>query len=563
MVIYYLLLYLGETSVKRCFIYILILILLAVPTAGWAQSTPDPGFWTQEEPLLEVVDVSIEQGVIINIELRARNCRMAGYYFGVIDKEPAANNYDWVPTSDLVLRMTKWPDTYYFWVRDTEGRTYGPTKIELPQDYYHTYLLRQNTKNPKKKLSKWLPEHGSSVEEVNTIIAEGMAKAGAFTREGVVVGVMTQISYFQGMGIQIPFFSYGNYPFREKSWYLNPDWGYEYSSSKHDQDVYYGRTRADVEGGTNCSGFVHYAFRLAGVNTVYTNKQGDAGGILGKTSKRARSYSGLAGDILTSRTHHEMVLIDKYDDNRDGLSDGYIVAESAADTGGIGYKKHDFKTYSLFCDVWNMDGAFYNTAQPNKNMKFWHTYHAPRDSWPDFFAKAVETYTRYQVVYVDAYGVNQKLSVGLDGTVEPPAVRNDPDARKGYWSVDLTGVKIRRNYVIEAVYTEEKGGVSWLEESTWTPSPEPTATPTPEPTPEPTATAVPTPEPTAMQPVVDKIETEASGLTETPQPVSTFVPEAADDAGMNLVLLILTLATVLAAGLMIALVVVLIRRGKR
>ena len=158
--------------VKRWCTYILILLLLAVPAAGWAEAAPDPGFWRQEEPLLEVVDVSIEQGVIINIELRARNCRMAGYYFGVIDRQPAADNYDWVETSDLVLRMTKWPDTYYFWVRDTEGNNYGPTEIDLPTDYYHTYLLRENTNWPKMKLSKWLPEHGTSVEAVNALIAE-------------------------------------------------------------------------------------------------------------------------------------------------------------------------------------------------------------------------------------------------------------------------------------------------------------------------------------------------------------------------------------------------------
>ena len=121
---------------KRWYICILLLLLLAVPVTGRAEETPKPEL--QGEPRLEVVDVAIEQGVIINIELKAQNCRMAGYYFGVIDKEPKPDNYDWVETSDLVLRMTKWPDTYYFWVRDTEGRTYGPTKIELPLDYYHT-----------------------------------------------------------------------------------------------------------------------------------------------------------------------------------------------------------------------------------------------------------------------------------------------------------------------------------------------------------------------------------------------------------------------------------------
>ena len=545
---------------KRCFAYILILLALSVPAVARAQETPSPA-----QTGLEVVSVSIEQGVIINIELQATNCRMAGYYFGVIDKEPAADNYDWVETSDLVLRMTKWPGTYYFWVRDTEGNAYGPTKIELPEDYYHTYLLRENTNWPKMKLSRWLPEHGSSVEEVNNVIAEAMAKAGAFTREGVVVGVMTQISFFQERGIQIPFFDYGNYPFREDSWYLNPDWGYVYGSSKHDQDMVWGRTKPDVEGGTNCSGFVHYAFRLAGINTVYTNKEGDAGGILGKDSRRASPYSGLAGDILTSRTHHEMLLIDKYDDDKDGLSDGYIVAESAKDTGGIGYKKHDFKTYSKFCYVWNMDGAFYDTAEPNKYMKFWHDYHAPVAAWPDYFKKAVEAYTRYQVVYIDAYGVSERFSVALDGIVTPPKVRNDLNAKIGYWDVDLTDVKIRRNYVIEATYTEEDGGLSWLEEISRTPAP------TPEPTPEPTPTPTPepTPTPTVLLPQVEVMTTPTPAPTQAPTPTATAAPTdtpapspATMLSGENGQLLLVGGVALLTVGLILALVLRLRRRNR-
>ncbi|MBQ7278122.1 MAG: hypothetical protein IJR17_02840 [Clostridia bacterium] len=494
---------------KRMLLYLLILVLLVPGTALAETPPPQKG--------IEVTDLSIEEGVIINIRLKATNCTMAGYYFGVIDKEPAPDNYDWVPTEDLVLRMTKWPGTYYFWARDTEGNAYGPTKVELPEDAYHVNLLHKNQDYPKKKLSEYLPEaQNTTVEEVNAQIAQSMAKAGAFTREGVVVGIMSQISIFQGYGVQIPFFHFGYWPFKENNWYLNPDWGYVYKGNQHDQDVYYGRISADVEAGTNCSGLIHYAYRLAGINTVYTNSEGNAGGLLGKDSKRQSPYAGLAGDVMTSRTDHEMLIIDKYDDDKDGQSDGYIVAESAVDTGGIGYKKHDFKTYSRFCDVWNMDGAFYNTAAPNSRLKFWNSYHAPKDTWPDFFREAVMAYSRYQVVYIDAYGENETFTVGIDETITPPAVRNNLEAKKGYWSQDLTNVPIRGNYVIEAVYTEEDGGLSWLEEQSRTP--EPTFTPAP------TATPEPTRDPADIRPEVE-VFTPAPTQAPTAAPVSTPTAE--------------------------------------
>ena len=60
---------------KRWYICILLLLLLAVPVTGRAEETPKPEL--QGDPRLEVVDVDIEQGVIINIELKAQNCRMA------------------------------------------------------------------------------------------------------------------------------------------------------------------------------------------------------------------------------------------------------------------------------------------------------------------------------------------------------------------------------------------------------------------------------------------------------------------------------------------------------
>ena len=55
----------------------------------------------------------------------------------------------------------------------------------------------------------------------------------------------------------------------------------------------------------------------------------------------------------TKPNHHEMVIIDRYDDNLDGESDGYILAESNDDEGGQVYCKKPFATYAKYCRVFN------------------------------------------------------------------------------------------------------------------------------------------------------------------------------------------------------------------
>ena len=115
---------------RWCVFFILILMLL--PTLVLADGGQSEAVL---EKKLEVEELSIELGVILNIRIREQNCRMAGYYFGNIDKQPAAKNHDWLAYTDTYLRTTKFPGNYYLWLRDTEGNMYGPTYVEMPQIY--------------------------------------------------------------------------------------------------------------------------------------------------------------------------------------------------------------------------------------------------------------------------------------------------------------------------------------------------------------------------------------------------------------------------------------------
>ena len=187
---------------KRWFVsFILLLLIPAVILAGGVPARAETGESAAPlEKKLEVEDISIELGVILNVRIKEQNCRMAGYYFGVIDKQPKAKNHDWLDYSFTYLRTTKFPGNYYLWLRDTEGNMYGPTYVEMPQ-MYNTYFRMDNTEFPKEAISTYLPTHCNyTVDQLNELIAENVAKAGIYTREAVVVGITTQLSKLQEFG---------------------------------------------------------------------------------------------------------------------------------------------------------------------------------------------------------------------------------------------------------------------------------------------------------------------------------------------------------------------------
>ncbi len=522
---------------KRALLWIMVILLL-VPALALAENTPEPeAAENPQEKKLDVVSITYDLGVIINIEIAAEHCEMAGYYFGVIPKQPSSKNHDWMAYGDNFLRVTKFPGDYYLWLRDTEGDMYGPWSVEMPK-IYNTYYRMENTEFPTSALSSYLPEHCNySVEELDALIADSVAKAGIYTREAVVVGITTQFSKLQEFGIRIPFLFTGYWPVREYGWYVNPDWGTVYDL--HNQKEYeysVGRAHPEHEAGTHCNGFVHYAFRLAALNLRNTGKMGETGDIGGVGKLRANkvgTYEGRGGDVLQSCTNHEMVIIDRYDDDMDGESDGYMVAESNDDEGGQVYCKKPFKGYSQYCKVFNMDGVFYNTATQQNMLKFWKEYHIPEDAWPEFLQQAVHENTEYTVVYCDALGA-RTYKVPFQGTLdEIPEIRGlfEGHTDGAVWSEDISGIRLERNYIISAKYeVAVPKGFDYhpTPEPTSEPTPEPTEEPTPEPTPEPTDTPEPaaTPEPTDApqhEIVAEAGDTPASAQTAAPE--STSVPE--------------------------------------
>ena len=85
-----------------------LLLCCAVPAVSLADATG-----------LAVESVEFELGAIINITIKENGRKMAGYYFGAIPDQPTSDNYDWYEHFAPILRVTKFPGTYYLWLPHT------------------------------------------------------------------------------------------------------------------------------------------------------------------------------------------------------------------------------------------------------------------------------------------------------------------------------------------------------------------------------------------------------------------------------------------------------------
>ncbi len=480
----------------------LVLLTAAAPvyaqTATPAAGTPAPDAGLESDPAADAgtpapteekrlaLESATSDFCILTIRVAETNCHLAAYYLGVIDKQPEPDNIDWVPQTFPIFKTPKLPGTYYMWLMDTDGAMYGPFETIVPEQIL-CYLERENTEFPDAPLYEYLPEHFNyTVDELNAYIAGHVAHEGVYTREGMVAGVFAYFNKLQEMGLRVEQNLDGYSAVREYGWYFMT----EIRDKAHDTD------------GTHCNGFVHLAFRLAGLNVRNygaMTETGNIGGIKRHGDNRVKYTQGRPGDVLQSCTGHEMLIIDKYDEDLDGVSDGYIVAESNYDSGGHAYAKKAYEGYVYFCGVYDMTGVFDNTAGSAKSLRFWQNYHIPTESWPAYLLAAAQAETEYTVYYVDAFGTRE-VKTPFGAAHEAPAPRTW-DAYAAAWDTDLDGAVIERSYTVTAVYADAATGEAAALDAVMAvlPTPTPSPTPAPTPTPTPTPTSTPTAEPAGTE----------------------------------------------------------------
>lgn len=204
-------------------------------------------------------------------------------------------------------------------------------------------------------LAEFLPAHGSSVEELNSLIKEKVKeedKQG--TREGVVIAAVTLINYLNdGFGVKLPYYWGGKYPYIG----INPNFGGYTSASEHGQ----------VHAGFDCSGFVSWAIINGGFN--FGNGEATSG-----FDRRFKANScdmihdsscvGQPGDLINSYgsgSNHVQLIV-----HTDVENQKYYIAESSGSLFIQQVEMHGSRLYNPY--IIHMDEFYNNSA--NRNLEY-------------------------------------------------------------------------------------------------------------------------------------------------------------------------------------------------
>ena len=348
---------------------------------------------------LEIVSITLLD-TVVNVKAQRGSSRIAGYYFSSIEKTPNLNGYDWIEANSETFKTVKYPGTYYVYVKDEAGNISEPKKVNVTTDFDVTFMHKGKKLMPV-SIATYLNNHGSSLEEFNRKIVSYNKKHGLRTRESVVVGAMAFISYIQSWGYYMPYGG-GNNTISQESWGVYKWWGG-------------GESRFLA-----CDPYVVWCYKNAGLNIyanrsmmrrytplTQTNKNGTTQqyksyhspsysreiriyyffvGIVGSTNEIGDNIipinKGQPGDVLQNGhwSGHEMLIVDKYDDNMDGVSDGYIVLQSRDI--GLCYEK---RPYSAGVIVYDMTKVFNNTAKFADHLLGWKQYYIPTSDFPSYY----------------------------------------------------------------------------------------------------------------------------------------------------------------------------------
>ncbi len=347
---------------------------------------------------LEILSVEVVD-TVVNVKVTNSPNKVSGYYFSSIQKTPDLNGFDWIESNKTSFRTVKYPGKYYLYAKDSAGYITPPKEVIVPEVFDVT-LMHKGKKLFPVSFATYLPKHGSSVEEFNSKIASYNKKFGLRTRESVVLGAMAFTGEIQGMGYYLPY-SGSNEAISKERWGIHKYWG--------------GPGKTFIA----CDPFVVWCYKNAGLN-IYANRSkmrrytkltqvNNNGttqeykpyktplykneiriyyffvGVVGSTSEIGDNIvaqqKGLPGDVLQNgwMSGHEMLIVDKYDDDMDGVSDGYIVLQSR--NIGLCYEK---RPYSAGVIVYDMSKVFDNTAGFRDVLLGWEDYFIPESDYPSY-----------------------------------------------------------------------------------------------------------------------------------------------------------------------------------
>ncbi|MDO4543790.1 MAG: hypothetical protein Q4C01_04475 [Clostridia bacterium] len=308
---------------------------------------------------------------------------LASYCFVSTEVPPASDAADWLPLEDNRVTVFKLDGAYTAFVMDSRGRISSGVPITVGTNFLYV-IDAEGLEYPKQPLSEVLIEKGSSVDYINEIVAKNAALAGMYTRNAAVMAAVTLESELAKLGLTVPYLLGGSYQ-REDDWGVNPDWG-----KRLDRAVTSG-SETFYHQGMHCVAILTWSLKQAGINVVNTA----TGSIIGKTGSidyegdnELALDRGQGGDIITTRTGHAFMILDRMDIDGDGYFDGYLTLEMVSPCMTLAVHS----LYSIRnCTLYDMSATFSDSGRYKNSARYFEgSYLIPKDAWPDYMQAADE-----------------------------------------------------------------------------------------------------------------------------------------------------------------------------
>jgi hypothetical protein len=354
---------------KRLLAVLIVLFILFSPASASAESG--------ESGAPEILSVFVQSGVVT---LRASESAVS-CCFTQGTTAPDADSPDWIALEDGGIHIFKMDGTYRVFVKNEHEQIGSPRTVTVVSSY--NYLLdAEGLSVLDEPIEDYLSARGSSVDQINSYVAAHTATAGLQTRSGVATAAVSFATSLASLDLALPYQLYGTYQ-GEDDWGVNPAWGTRLGSPIIDD---YGTYRVH---GMHCVAIVVWAYKQAGINLV----NNITGSIVGKNGSlrwegdNAIAFNaGRGGDIVTAKSGHAMLILDRLDTDLDGAEDSYLVLEMINPS--MTLHVHSFQSLRNYT-VYDMSAVFSNTGRMMRASRFWsNTYFIPQSAWPDYLREA-------------------------------------------------------------------------------------------------------------------------------------------------------------------------------
>ena len=260
-------------------------------------------------------------GAFVTIKANRNNNSITGYYFSYSNNRPSKSG-GYLATSSDSFNLVRLPGTTYVWVEDNKGNISGPKTINLPVSVMTITMGSSKYSILSQNISTFLQSKGSSIDELNKLIARSVRAGGLNTKIGAATaGFTLNIAMAQLYNVKLPY----RYGTQHLAIGVNSAWG----SSGY---------------GFDCDGMVNWSYMNAGIG-IKSNYLNSATNYYLQCFNRDCDYRKSTievGDILAKKGHVRLVI------GKDG--DKIIVAEGYGTTAGVVINYHDNPSQYIVID---------------------------------------------------------------------------------------------------------------------------------------------------------------------------------------------------------------------